>query len=146
EFRRRLNRKISRLLALENTVDIAGCGLERFDIIRSEGNQATAGRVVMERIDCGQLVLRRKRDDQSAMNRCPSTGHDDQATIGRAGKGTQAALDPAGITGVDSSHLHAEHLRCASYGAEQGERSRIGGIAEHSDPCHAWCNLLEEFK
>jgi hypothetical protein len=34
-FCRCLNRKISRLLALKNTVDIAGCGPELLDKIRS---------------------------------------------------------------------------------------------------------------
>src|SRR5262249_22007877 len=88
----------------------------------------------------------RKRDNQSAMSRCSGTGHDDQAAIRRAGESGDAALDLASIARVDSNHFHAEHLRCAPYGAERGEQGRIGRIAEYSDPCHGWCNLPEEFK
>jgi hypothetical protein len=73
--------------------------------------------------------------EPTAINRCRSTGHDDQATIRRVGKSRDATLDLAGVTRVDRSHLHTKHLRCAPYGSENGKLGRIGGIAQHSDPC-----------
>ena len=57
-----------------------------------------------------------------------------------------AALDLTGIARVDRTHLHAEQLRCAPYGAENCDQARIAGVAEYSDAYHVRCNLPEEFK
>jgi hypothetical protein len=55
------------------------------------------------------------------MNRCRLTGHDDQAAIRRAGESGKATLDLIGIACVDSTHFHAEQLRCAPHGAKRGD-------------------------
>ena len=41
-LRRRLNRQVGRLLAFEDTIDIAGCAPELFNPIRSVGDQSAA--------------------------------------------------------------------------------------------------------
>src|SRR5262249_35264463 len=60
---RRLNRKIGRLLTLEDAVDVAGGTPELVDEIRSIGNQATAGGINASAIDRGQPMPRCKRND-----------------------------------------------------------------------------------
>ena len=60
---RRLHRKIGRLFALEDAIDVVGRAPERVGCIRAIGNQAAAGGVVAERVDRGQSVAGRERDD-----------------------------------------------------------------------------------
>src|SRR5262249_45059830 len=67
-FGRRLHRKIGRLLALEDAVDIACCTTVLVDKIRSIGNQSPGsnkGSLVKDR---RKLVLRRQLDDHIAKN------------------------------------------------------------------------------
>ena len=68
-FGRRLNRQISWLLALEDAIDVASGVSALVDDIGAVGHQAATSDHVTERIDSGQLVLGRKRDDQLATNR-----------------------------------------------------------------------------
>jgi hypothetical protein len=67
---RRLHRKVRRLLALEDAIDVAGCPPVLVDVIRPLGDQAAAGDVVAVGVDRGQPVTSRQRDDQIAVNRC----------------------------------------------------------------------------
>src|SRR5262249_38541739 len=54
-----LHWQVGRFLALENAIDITGRKQKRVDKIRPVGDQSPASRHIIERIDCGQLVLRR---------------------------------------------------------------------------------------
>ena len=67
-FGRRLHRQVGRLLALEDAVDVAGRAPILVDDIGPVGDQAAGGDEVAVRIDRGQLVPGRQRDDQIAMN------------------------------------------------------------------------------
>src|SRR6516162_2637393 len=63
ELARLLDRKVGGLLALEDAIDI-GCGAaEQIGALNSVGNQASAPGELRNRIDCGQVLLRRQRDD-----------------------------------------------------------------------------------
>ena len=66
-FGRCLHRKIGWLLALEDTVDIAGRLPVLVDLIRSVGDQAAGGDEGAVVIDRRQLVSGRQCDDQLAM-------------------------------------------------------------------------------
>ena len=106
-LRRRLHRHVGWLLALEDAVDVAGRAPVLIDPIRPIGDQAAGGDEVAIEVDRGQLVPRRKRDDQIAMNQCrPARGHD-QTAIRGAREGRDGALDLAGVALVERARpLH----------------------------------------
>ena len=63
-----LHRQVGRLLALEDAIDVASRAPELIDLIRPIGHQtAGSGEGTLE-VDGGQPVLRRKLDNQLAMN------------------------------------------------------------------------------
>ena len=68
ELGRRLYRQIGRFLPLENTIDITGCASKLVEEKGPVGNQAPSGDKVSSEIDCRQLVLGSKRDEQVTMN------------------------------------------------------------------------------
>src|SRR6266851_6264189 len=78
---RRLHRKVGGLLALQDAINVAGRAPERIGCIGSIGDQATADSVVADRIDRGQSVAGRARDDQFAMDRRERARRHDQAAI-----------------------------------------------------------------
>src|SRR5262245_26504659 len=59
----RLYRQVGGLLALEDSIDIAGRAPERVGRIRPVGNQSTAGHEIAKGVDRGQLVPSGQRDD-----------------------------------------------------------------------------------
>src|SRR6516165_6519563 len=67
-FGRRLHGQIPRLLALEDAIDVRRGTAVRVDRIRAIGDQAAGGDKEAERIDRGQLVAGRQREDQLAMS------------------------------------------------------------------------------
>src|SRR5215471_17704914 len=66
---RRLHRKISRLRALEDTVDIAGGASDLRNDIRAVGDQAAAVSEIRVGVHSRQSVAGGERDDEIAMNR-----------------------------------------------------------------------------
>src|SRR5262245_23734553 len=77
----RLHRKVGRLLAPEDAVDVTGRASELVDGIRSIGNQAAGGGEVGEWVNRTQLVARRKHDDQLAVNHRRRGPRHDQAAV-----------------------------------------------------------------
>ena len=63
---RRLHRQVGWLFAFKDAVDVAGCEPILVDHIGPIGDQAAAGNEKAVRIDRGQAVASRKRDDQFA--------------------------------------------------------------------------------
>jgi hypothetical protein len=55
---RRLHRKVGRLLALEDAIDIAGRLPVLVDLIRAVGDQAASGHIIIVRVDCGQRIAK----------------------------------------------------------------------------------------
>ena len=78
---RRLHRQVGRLLALENTVDVAGCTPVLVDEIRSIGDQTAVSGVRAAVVDRRQPVPSRQRDDQRTMKRRRRAPGYDQAAI-----------------------------------------------------------------
>src|SRR5262249_11751082 len=91
-------------------------------------DQAPGGDEMALEIDRRQLVLRRKRNDQIAMNnrRC-APGHD-QTAVWLTHDDTDGALDCSHIAHVDGAHVQS---------AELAEPGGYGGIAEDRPPPHA---------
>src|SRR5262249_20279240 len=110
-LRRRLNRKVGRLLALEDAVDVTGCLPELVDRIRSVGDQTTGGDVMAGPEDCGESMPGRKRDDQLAMSEHRGTRRDDYAAIPRLHESIDGMLDLLGLARVDRRYIHAKGCR-----------------------------------
>jgi hypothetical protein len=64
----RLHGQIGRLLALEDAINVAGRPSKWINRISAVGNQAAASDETAERVDRGQSVPGRQRDDQIAMS------------------------------------------------------------------------------
>ena len=76
-LRRRLHRHVCGLFAFEDAIDVTGRLPPHVDAIGPIGEQAAGGDEGAIEVDRGQLVPRRKRDDQIAMKqRPPARGHD----------------------------------------------------------------------
>src|SRR5262249_56186818 len=84
ELSRRLYRKIGRLLALEDAIDISGCAPVLVERIGSIRDQAAGLAPDRAGVDCGQPMAGRQRDDEIAMRlhrRC-WPDHDNPAVLG----------------------------------------------------------------
>src|SRR4029450_3953637 len=68
-LRRLLHRQVGRLLALEDTIHIAGRALVLVNLIRSVGGEAPVRRVVAERIDVRQAERARSRRHRACRSR-----------------------------------------------------------------------------
>jgi hypothetical protein len=106
ELDRRLHRKIGRLLALEDAVDVGGRAPVLVDSIRPIGDQAAGRNEEAVRVDRGQFVPGRQGDDQIAMKYRPVAPGQNQTSIGGSREGGDGALDLDGVaqlTGVTST-------------------------------------------
>ena len=121
---RRLHRKIARFLAPEDAIDIAGRATELIEPIRPIGDQAAGGGLLTTNVNCRQLVLGRKPDEQIAMTFHRATGHD-QAAIGIAGESGNVVLDLLRVAYVNRAHINPERRSC---GADSSELGDTGGI------------------
>src|SRR5262249_17320820 len=110
------------------------------------GDQAPGGDEMALEIDRRQLVLRRKRNDQIAMNnrRC-APGHD-QTAVWLTRDDTDGALDCSHIAHVDGAHVQSYRRRYSLNSAELAEPGGYGGIAEDRRARHARRDLFEQFQ
>src|SRR5262249_49202406 len=142
-FRWRLHRQIGWLLALENTIDVSGCAPVLVGPIRPVEDQAAAGDDVSVRIDCGQLVPSRQRDDQIVMQKPHRARRQNQTAVGRARECRDGALDLAGVAHIDRVDLHPERRRYGLDDAELDGADGYGGIAKDRHARYTWRDLLE---
>jgi hypothetical protein len=129
---RRLHRKVSRLLTLEDAIDIAGRGPILVNDIRPVGDQATVDDEVAGGVDRGQSVPGRERDDQITMTRRLGARRHDHAAIRGTRKGGDVALDLVDVAYVDRSRFHPERRRRGLNGAELPNPGGYGGIPKDS--------------
>ena len=106
-----LHRQVGRLLALEDTVDVAGGATELVDIVSPVGDQAADDDEGALEVDRGQLVLGRQPDDQGAMTNRRSARRHDQPAVGRAREGRDGAVNLGRLARADRVHLHPERWR-----------------------------------
>src|SRR5262249_19899413 len=80
ELARLLDRKVGGLLVLEDAIDI-GCGAaEQVCALNTVSDQASAPGELRNRIDCGQVLLRRRGDDHLTMGTSETVRQSDQAS------------------------------------------------------------------
>jgi hypothetical protein len=98
---RRLHRKVSRLLASKDAIDVAGRAPELADVIGPIGDQAAVIDEETEGINRGQSVLGRKFDKQTAMDLRRGAPSHDQAAIRLRCEELDSALDFTGIAHIE---------------------------------------------
>src|SRR5215831_11753240 len=143
---RRLHGHLGWLLALENAINIVSrlpVLIEEVGSIRDQPPSGSEGALV---VDSGQLVPRRKRDDQIAMKHCWRTRRHDQTAIWNARESRYRVLELAGVAEVDRDHLHPERRRHSLDDAEHGDPGRIRRIANYRCPFRAGRDLFEQLK
>ena len=90
---RRLYRKIARLLASQNAIDVSGSAAVLLEKIESIRNQSASVDEVASIVDRRQFVLGRERDDYFLIGHRQSARRQDQTAIWGARKGRDSALD-----------------------------------------------------
>src|SRR5262249_22370992 len=128
---RRLHGHLGWLLALENAINIVSRLPVLIEEVGSIGDQPPSGSEGALVVDSGQLVPRRKRDDQIAMKHCWCTRRHDQTAIWNARESRYRVLELAGVAQVDRDHLHPERRRHSLDDAEHGDPGRIRRIANY---------------
>jgi hypothetical protein len=146
EFDWRLHRKVSWLLALEDTIDVAGRLPVPIDLIRPVRDQAAGSDEGTIEVDRGQFVSGRQCNDQVTTALCHRAGRDDQAAIRRARECRDIPLHLAGVAHIDWVHLHPERRRDGLDCAELANSGGYGGIPNHCRPRHTWRDLLEQLQ
>ena len=141
-----LHRQVSRLLALEDAIDVACCASELIALIRTIGHQATAGDIVAERINRGQPQLCRQLDDQVAMRRNRRASRDYQAAVGAAHEGRYGALDLTLVAHIDCAQFDTKR-RCDSLDSGKlAYSSSNGRIPNYGRPGQIRRKLLEQLQ
>ena len=99
------------------------------------------------RIDRGQLVASRQRDDQIVMQKRHGARRQNQIAIGRARKCRDGALDLAGVAPhIDRVDLHPERRRHGLDDTELADSGGYDGIPKDRRSRHAGRDLLEQFQ
>src|SRR5215469_7895002 len=143
---RRLHRQIGRLLALEDTVDVASSAAELVENIEAVRDQTAGVDIASSGIDRRYMQPGRQRDDQIAVNRPSAARRHDQTTVRRAGEAGNGALDLAGILHIDRDDLRPDGR---SYGLDDRELPGSGGcrgITQDGSSRHARRDLLEQLQ
>src|SRR5262249_22586902 len=143
---RRLDRQIGRLLASEDTINIAGRASAEVVVVRSVGHQATVGGVIRAIVDGGQLVLGCQRYDQLAMHRRPHAAGHDQSAVRTLREGSNCALDLAGIAHIYRTQLHTKRWCLALLRGARGGPRRYSRISEDGRSRHAGRDLFEQLE
>src|SRR5215472_15124095 len=119
-------------LSLELHIYIARRPPELVDEIGPIGDQAAGGGEAAFKIDCGQFVTGRQRNDQIAMKRSRPAPRYDQTPVRRAHEGRKGALSLMWGAHVDWVYLHAERR---GQGLDDAELADSGGVRGISKDC-----------
>src|SRR5215470_5952644 len=114
-------------LSLELHIYIARRPPELVDEIGPIGDQAAGGGEAAFKIDCGQFVTGRQRNDQIAMKRSRPAPRYDQTPVRRAHEGRKGALSLMWGAHVDWVYLHAERR---GQGLDGAELADSGGVRD----------------
>ena len=117
-----LNRKIGRLLASKNAIDIIRRLTKLVNPIRPIRNKATFGHYVAVSINRRQLVPRRKLHNQFSKDRSSRGPRHDQAAVRRVGESCDRTFNLSGVANTDWTDLHSTRLRCTLDSAELANR------------------------
>src|SRR5262245_46112527 len=143
---RRLYRQVARLLALEDAIYIPRRAPELVDEIGPIGDHAAGGGEAAFKIDRGQFVTGRQRNDQIAVKRSRPAPRHDQTSVRRAHEGRKGALSLICVAHVDWVYFHVERRR---QGPDDAELADSGGVRGISKDCHSRYtrrDLLQQFQ
>src|SRR5262249_20959694 len=127
-------------------IDIAGGTaplIVRIDPVRQK---AASVEEYSARIDRGQPVPGRKRDDEIAVKGCEGTRRDDHATVRATRESSDATLNFAGTPHADRGQFNPDQSCRALQDAQLASPGGETRVAQDRDPCRSRCNLLEQFQ
>ena len=139
-----LYRKIARLVAAQDSIDIRCCLPVLILAHECVGHETASGDEETVGIDRWQPIVRSERSDEIAIDAGRAVRHYDHAAVWDAGGGSNGALD------VHSIVLNATGHQFDTQG-QRGSLTRMeqmiiidGGfrISQKCDACSAWCDLL----
>src|SRR5229473_1369447 len=105
---RLLDRKVSRLLALEDAIDVGSSPPVQVDVVHPVRHEAAARGEVRVRIDCGYLTACGQRDNQVAANAAERPRQHDQTIRRPTRKRTDDTLDVRGILHTRRDEIYPE--------------------------------------
>src|SRR5262249_37592934 len=143
---RRLHRKVGRLLALEDTIDVAGRAPEFVDDIRTIRDQTALCDINSVRIDRRPLVASGQVHDQTAVNfRLGGCRHDDPL-VRPLRKSFEASLDRIGLSHVYGSELDPECRRRRLDGGHLAISRELTRVAQDRHAGDVRRDLLEQLE
>src|SRR5262249_53341498 len=119
--------KVSRLLALEDAIDVTGRLPELVNEIGAVGEEAAGGGEEAVPVNRRQPIPSRERDDQIAMMQRRAAWRWDQTAIRRAREGLHRLLDLASVAQVDRDHFHPERRCHRLHGGKNADCKALGG-------------------
>src|SRR5262249_12410290 len=104
----RLHRKVGRFLAPKDAIDVAGCLPKLIDPIRPVGHQPAGSDEGAFEVDGRQPILRRKLDDQVAVNHRTWCWQHYQSSVRGLRKSRDRAPNVGSLAHVDMIDLYPE--------------------------------------
>src|SRR5262245_58810687 len=141
-----LHGEVSRFLAPQDAIDVAGRAAVRVDRVGPVGDQAARSGIEAERVDRRQAEPGSQRDDQVAMHVCEPARRNDQAAIRGGRECCDGALGLGRIAQVNRAQLHAQRWRRSLNGGVLANYFRDGRIAKNGRAGHARSDLLEQLQ
>src|SRR6266508_3012965 len=140
----RLYRKVGRLSAAQNAVDIRRRSPILVDHVRRVGHE-TAGRdKEAVRVDRRQAMARRERDDEIAMQDAGAIRQHDKASIRQARERLDGALDVGGVIYRTGHEFERERRRNVLGRADEVIVRRRYGIGHEGGAPEMWRDLFEQ--
>jgi hypothetical protein len=143
-FGRRLDRKLARLLAAQDAIDVSrGLG-PLVELIDPVIQQASIRGVVLERIDRRQTKSGSQLDDRVAQRVVDGTRQHNQSTIGLAGHRRDRLLDLGAFARGRCGHLHLEGWRHGFDHAQERRVVHLARVHENRHPIDEGRRLLQD--
>src|SRR5262249_47014340 len=143
---RRLHWKVGRFLALEDAIDVAGSLPKLIGRILPVGHQSAGSDEGAFEVDGWQPILRRKLDDQVALNHRTWCWQHYQSSVRGLRKSRDRAPNVGSLAHVDMIDFYPERRRHRRDDTEQGGAGWCSGIAKGSHSRHAGRNLFEQLQ
>ena len=143
---RRLHRQVGWLLALEDTVNVAGSEPILVAEVRPVGDQTTVERCEARDVDRGQFVAGRCCNDHRPMNsRQWPRGHD-HCVVGRADERGNRLFDVGPVEKVERHKLDPQGRCDCLQSGELGDRRGEARLPQHRHARDARRDLFEQLK
>jgi hypothetical protein len=146
ELGRRLHGQIGRLLASQYAIDVTGRLPVLVNKIRPIRNQTAASCEVTSKVDSGQLVPSRERDNIIAVDHRPRPCRQDQATIWGACERRHSLVDLGDLAHVYWAHVETPQ-RCRRLDdIPLANSDACCRVPNYGRSCDVRCDLFQQFQ